>query len=240
MNVQIIKNWLVKALLATLIIAAAVAVVAILIGEINDTVWRSVGTVLSAMIHIGIVFTIISFGTGTNPLTKRSTDAVINTTMVIAILSFFTSIFAVWGFLDAEIATKLYLTYAVVLFALLHAKTLMDVAVVYVKSKPYVLANCALIITVASLIVAVIALPSGWDMLSGFYGRLLAATAIVDVTLSIVIAVMHRLYLQKHPELATNTAKHDTQAAGRIIVAVLLFVFVVWPMLSVLMSMARW
>jgi hypothetical protein len=240
MNIQQIRSWLIKALLGTLVVAATIAVVAILIGELNDTVWRAVGTVLSAMIHIGIVFTVISLGVGKNPATKRSTDLVVNSAMIIAVLSFFTSVFGIWDLLDSELAAKLYLTYAVVLFALLHVKTLMDVEAVYSGVKSYILANYVLIVAVASMILLVIHIPSGWDLLSGFFGRLLAALAIIDATLSVSIAVMHRLYLQKHPELATQTAHHDPNVSGRIIVAILLFVFVVWPMLSMLISFSRW
>ena len=54
---------------------------------------------------------------------------------------------------------------------------------------------------VAGLILGAVYAPNGDELLKGFYGRLLATSAIVDVTLSIVIAGMHRLYIQKHPEL---------------------------------------
>lgn len=45
---------------------------------------------------------------------------------------------------------------------------------------------------------------NGADLLKGFYGRLLAASAIVDVASSTIIAGLQRLYLQKHPDLVTE------------------------------------
>lgn len=238
MGADKIRNILVKMLLGTLIVSAAVAVIAILVGEMNDIVWRAIGTVVSAMFHIGVVFAIVSIAAGdATRRESRSTAFVINSAMAIASLSFFTSIFGIWGILDGEISLKLYATYAVALFALVHAKTLADIGAINQGLKPYVLANYALIVLVVLLILGAVYAPGAWDILDGFYGRLLAASVIVDVTLSISIAVLHRIYLQKHPELQPAQA-NTTGSGGRIIVAILLFVFVVWPLLSLLRSFA--
>jgi hypothetical protein len=120
---------------------------------------------------------------------------------------------------------------------LLHAKTLLDVQVVYAKVKPYMYANFLLIALVGGLILGAVYLPHGWDVLSGFYGRALAAAAIVDVTLSILIAVMHRLYVQKHPQLVDKAQQNHSVA--RIIVAILLAVFVGWPLIAFTLSFAH-
>lgn len=239
MNIQQLKSVLIKALLGSIIVAAAVAVVAILIGEMNSTVERSLGTVVSAVLHIVIVFIILSLSTSGNPTTKRSTEMVISSSMLVAVLSFFTSVFAIWGLLGGELATKLYVSYMIILFAILHVKTLLDITAVYAKARPYVVANYVFIALVAAMLLRAVHIPSGFEMLSGFYGRLLAALAIVDVTLSITIAIIHRLYLQKHPELPTPTSNHDTNSVFRLILAVLLFIFFICPMLSMLMSIGQ-
>lgn len=237
MDAQTLRSTLIKLMLGTLVLSAGLAVVLILIGTFNDTAWRAIGTLFSAMIHIGLLFAVLSLATGSVP--TKSDNLVINSAMTIAIASFFTSIFGIWEIIDGELSVKLYITYAVLLFAILHTKVLMDVEQVYAKVRPYVYVNYGFIVFVAALILGIVYIPESYDLLSGFYGRLLAAAAVIDVTLGIVVAVMHKLYLQQHPELIT---KHSEQrfAGGRIIVAILLFFFVIWPLMSFFFRLATY
>lgn len=227
-------------LLGALIIAATVAVVAVLVGNINDVMWRAIGTLFSAIVHIVLLFGVVSIAApGANESNARSTNLVINASMVIAILSFFTSMFGIWGVIDGDIAFKLYTTYIVILFLLIHAKTLMDVEATYAKVRPYVLANYAVMALVAVLILGVVYIPDGFDLLSSFYGRLLAAAAIIDVTLSIIVTAMHRLYVQKNPLVQAEGTPAQKTSGIRIIAVILFFVFVVWPLFSLMASMIR-
>ena len=57
-TVNKIRSILIKVLLGCLIAAAGVAVVAVLIGEMNDITWRLLMTVFSGMIHIGILLSV--------------------------------------------------------------------------------------------------------------------------------------------------------------------------------------
>lgn len=239
-SVTAIRALLIKLLLGSVVTAAVVAVVAILLGDFGETAWRAIGTIISAIIHIGILFAVISTSTSNDPRTERSANVVINVAMAIAVLSFFTSVFAVWDVMGATLSSKLIVTYAVVLFAIVHAKALMDMAVIYDKIKPYAIANYVAIGTVVTLILGIIYLPSELQLLSTFYGRLLAATVVIDVTLGIIIAVMQKLYIQKHPELQEASSR----AAGvfgiiRLIVALLLFFFIVLPLVMFAIAFAR-
>ncbi|MFZ1459059.1 MAG: hypothetical protein WAT17_04225 [Candidatus Saccharimonadales bacterium] len=234
-----LKSLLIKIMLACLIAAASVAVLAILAGSMGDVAWKAINTIISAIIHIGILFAVLSMTSDRNPLLQKSNDFVVNTSIVITILSFFTSIFAMWDIMTGALPFRLYATYALVLFMVLHAKTLIDVEVVYNKVKPYVYANYAFMVLVAILILGLVYVDNSWGMLDGFYGRLLGASAIVDVTLSMVIAVMHRLYTQKHPELKQQEQAHHSSPTGKIVVALLLFVFFVWPLISMVMAFSR-
>lgn len=217
-------------MLGCLIVAALVAVVAVLAGSFDSIVWKALETVFSAAIHIGILFLVLSITSNNdeNPALVRSANFVINGTMVIAILSFFTSIFSIWSVLDGEVSFKLYITYVILLFVMLHIKTLMDIRAVHMKVTPYVYANYVLVILVSLLLFGAV-----WShvyLLDGFYGRLLAASAIVDVTLSVVVAVIHRLYLQKQPELMEDVRRRP-YGALRLIVVAILFLFIVLPLL---------
>ncbi|QQS18785.1 hypothetical protein IPL68_01810 [Candidatus Saccharibacteria bacterium] len=200
-NTQNLRSLLLKIMLGCVIAAAGVAVVAVLAGSMGDAGWRAVWTVFSAMIHTALLFGIVSTTATNNPLLVRSTNMVINTSMVVAMLSFFTSVMGIWGVMDGGLAARLYATYIVSLFLVLHGKSLMDIQVQFEKVRSYVRVNYLFMVIVACLILGVVYAPDGSSILSGFYGRLLAASAIVDVTLSIVVIGMYRLYIQKHPEL---------------------------------------
>jgi uncharacterized membrane protein len=226
---------MIKLMLGCLVLAAAVAIVTILIGKFSDTTGRALGTVFVALLHIGIVFGLVSVTSSKAEVAPKAGEFVINSTILIAVLSFLTSVFALWGALSGDIVGKLYVTYIVALFVLFHGKSLFDMHVVYPKVRPYVYANFVFIAVVAAMLLGLVYAPSGTHLAEGFYGRLLAASAIVDVTLSVIVAVMHRLYLQQHPELLL---KEPAQAHRGIrpLLIVLLFVFVAIPLLQMVLG----
>ena len=90
MQIQNLRAILIKMLLGALIAAAAIAVVAVLVGNVNDVLWRAIGTLFSAIVHIVLLFGVVSIAApGANGPNVRSTNLVINASMVIAVLSFF-------------------------------------------------------------------------------------------------------------------------------------------------------
>lgn len=231
-TVQKLRSILIKSMLGCLIVAAAVAVGAVLIGEFNQTTWRALGTVFAAIIHIGILFAVISTASSkvTHPSIERAQEFVINTAIVIAVMSFFTTVLGTWDVLTGDVPAKFYGTYAVVLFAVLHVKTLFDIQILYQKARNIIYANYGFIFFVAILLLY--AIWAGTDVLSGFTGRLLAAAAIIDATLSIIAAVLFKLHAQKDPELAQQLKGPARSASTKVIIAILLFIFVVWPVIQ--------
>lgn len=221
-------------MLACLVLAAAIAVITILIGKFSETTGRALGTILVALVHIAIVFGLVSLVTSRKTdAAPKSTELVVNLTIFIAVLSFFTSVLAIWQALTGDLPLKLYITYVVVLFAVIHTKTLLDIGAVYQKIKPYVLANYLFIALVSLLILGLTYAPDAGQLLSGFYGRALAASAVIDVTISIACAVMYRLYIQKHPEIVAGSPSRS-HGALKIILALVAFVLVIWPLLAFL------
>lgn len=224
-----LRSILIKLMLGCLILAAAVAVVTILIGDFTDTTGKALGTVFAALLHIGIVFGLVSMTAPASKELQKSSDFVVNISIGISVLSFFTSVFGIWGVFEGEILGKLYLTYVVALFVLLHSKTLLDVQTLYAKVKPYVYVNYVFIALVAFMVLGLVYSPDRVELISGFYGRALAASAIIDVTLSVIVAVMHRLYLQQHPQEQKEQPSH-TGSGVRIVLIVLFFFFIIWPL----------
>ncbi len=233
-----LRSFLIKIMLGCVIAAAGVAVVAILAGTMGEVAWRAIGTLISAMIHIAILFGVISMSAPTTPELARSSNFAINSSMVIAILSFFTSIFGIWDVLPGDVAGKLYATYLIALVAILHTKTLMDIETLDSKNKGLVYANYAFIVLVAVMLMVLIYSDNAGELLNGFFGRALAASAIVDVTLSVVLAVRARLYMQKFPELQDRYApKGGGSPTARVVVILLVLIFVLPAVLQAVVSM---
>lgn len=225
-----LRSVLIKLMLGCLIVAAAVAVVTILIGEFTDTTGKALGTVFAALIHIGIVLGLVSMAAPEAKVLQKSSDAVVNISIGIAVLSFLTSVFGIWDMLQGETLGKLYLTYIVALVAVLHVKTLLDIQLMYKKVTPYVYANYVFVVLVACMILGLVYSPDGSDLISGFYGRALAASAIIDVTLSVVVAVMYRLYLQQHPKEQSKAHPSGAGSVVRVIFVLLFFFLVILPL----------
>lgn len=231
LTVAQLKSLLVKILLGCLVAAAVVAVVAVLIGGMSDVVWRSIGTIVVAMLHIAILFGVISMTPSQRSAAAQDTaNIVVNAVIIVAIFSFFTAIFNIWDVFDGALAAKLYVTYIVLLVSLLQYKTVSDAGDTHNKLRPFVYAAYGSIILVALLVLGATYSDNAWDMLSGFYGRLLAAAVIIDVTLTTIVAVILHLYLQQHPELRPKAAHRIS--VGRIVIIVLVCIFVVPMILS--------
>lgn len=237
MKVKEIRSLLIKLFLGALVVAALVAVISILVGSFNETAQRSIGTIFVAMVHILVLFGVLSI-TSKDPRTEKSTNLVLNSSIVIVVASFLTSVLAVWDLLDTEISVKLYVTYVVLLVAIFHAKAIDDIRVVYDKVAGYVYANFAFITLVVILLLGAVYLNT-LNLLDGFYGRLLAAAAVIDFTLSMIVAVMQRLYLQKHPEPVVIKDQVQRSAAGRLVVAVILFFVFGWFVLTIISAFTR-
>lgn len=200
-----IRSLLLKGVLGCLIAAASVAVFAILAGNMGDIAWRAIGTIFIAVVHIFLLFLVLP-ANRPGASQSRSANMVINALTVIVVASFFSSVANTWGMIDYSLAGKLYGTFIVSFISLLHAKGLMDIEDINPTVRSVVRANYAFVALVAMLIIGLIYLEEDGHLLSGFYGRLIAASLVVDVTLSIIVTVMHRLYLQKHPELSVKKA----------------------------------
>jgi lysylphosphatidylglycerol synthetase-like protein (DUF2156 family) len=193
-----------QVLITCLVGAAAVAVIAVLVGSFNDTLGRALGTIAMVALHAALSF---SYITETDKKNKkdggRSIDLFNNTVFALIVISFITSVFAIWQFLDGELTLKLYMSYGVLLFATLHADVLYRIRRFEKRIDAIVSTNYIFMATVVAMLFAVIFSGSPSD-LGEFYYRLLAAVGIIDATLTITAIIMHKMYLQKHPVLSAH------------------------------------
>ena len=235
-----IRTILTKGLLGCLIAAAVVAVIAILMGSMNDIALKAIGTILAAVTHLGILFTITSVVSTEAQLVRRTTGVVLNVSIGIAALSFMTAVFMIWGIITANLSFKFYGAYAVLLFSLLHWKAVVDIEEVYEKVRSYMFANVAFIFAVAILGIIVIFAPQLLETAGGFFGRLLAVSVIIDVTISVIIIVMNRLYVQKHPELMSLEATQQNKVNIWAIILFVVLAVLLIPAIGVISFIISW
>ncbi len=182
-------------MIGSLVGAAGIAVVSVLVGEFNDALGKALFTLFLVTIHA-----LLSLAYIDNSTKRYGTELKFfsNIIFVILVLSFFTSVFGVWNLFDVEVVLRLYGTYGILAFASLHGEMLYGM----VNKKPLI-DSLVYLNYVFMLIVIALLLPIVWmdtESFGDFYFRLLAAAGIVDATLTILAVINYKLYLQKHPE----------------------------------------
>ncbi len=199
-------------MIGCLVLAAGIAVVAVLVGKFSDTLGRALATIAMVALHAAFG---LGYITGAENRGRkdggRSIELFGNAVFTLIVASFVTSIFAIWHILGAWLAIKMYMLYGVLLFATLHADVLYRIRRFESRINTVVAANYFFMAAVVGMLVTVIFVEP--HHLGDFFFRLLAACGIVDATLSITAIIMHKLYLQKHPEL-TAKANHAAAASS--------------------------
>lgn len=200
MNFTQIKKLSINVMIGSLVGAAVVAVIAVLVGSFNETLGRALFTLLIVGLH---ALASLGFLETRSKLNEIDTlNFFTNTVFVIIVLSFLTSIFGIWQLFAPELVGKLYSTYFIAAFASLHGEMLARTLNAEVRINNIVYANY-----IFMGIVILLLLPLVWlsgDTFGNFYYRLLAATGIVDATLTILAVILHKLYLQKHPKVVSQ------------------------------------
>lgn len=208
MQFEKFKRFFLQTLIGCLIAAALLSVVTVLAGQFNDTFAKALLTLLVIAVH-----SLVSFGFILNHEKQPNVENLelfTNATFMIIVLSFITSVLGIWGIIGGELVGKLYMTYFVLLFAILHgevlAKTLGEES--YIDNIVY--GNFVFMFFVVLMLLPVIFF--GSEQFDSIYYRLLAAFGIIDATLTLLTVILHKLYLQKHPKV--NDAVFAIQPGG--------------------------
>lgn len=195
MSSETLKKSAIQIMLASLIGAAGIAVFAVLIGEFNDVLGKALLTLFLVTLHALLSLAYIDHS---SKRTSQTLTFFSNTIFVLLVLSFITSVFGVWGLFPGEMVGRLYGTYFVIAFAALHGEMLYGVTGKTSGVDKIVYTNYIFMALVIGLLLPIIWVDS--EYFGDFYYRGLAAAGIVDATLTIVAVILHKLYLQKHPE----------------------------------------
>lgn len=195
-NVEKIKKITIQIMIGSLVGAAVIAVIAVLIGDFSDTFQKALGTLLLVMVHSLACLAFVE----QNSKSKNSEFKFFeNAVFFIIVLSFFTSIFGVWGIASGNLVGKLYGTYFILLFACLHGQMLVEARGKKSSIDTLVDVNYVIMGFVILLIFPLIWITD--SNLPAFYYRLLAAFGIIDATLTILSVILYKMYVQKHPEI---------------------------------------
>lgn len=229
------KKYFIFTFIGSLIIAAIVAVVTVLTGQINEVTWRVFSTLFMVVIHSLVSLLFIWDDSKRNTFNRLS--FFINTIFVIIILSFVASLFGIWKIVEGETVWHFYQTFFLIGFASLHADILSK-AMGKEKYMDYVIyANYAFIIALTLLLLPTIYIRNAETVLGEMYYRFLAAVGIVDGTLSILTIIFYKLHAHKHPELKSgangegNKRRFGVGTWVIIIISVLIFFRFFLPLL---------
>lgn len=193
MPVDKIKSTLVKVLLVTLVATALVAVGLILFGSVADLLWRVIVTLIAGIVCVGILLLVLSAVPSINPNSShaRSSVFVVNSILALVCASYLTSILSIWTVISGDLPARIYLAFFVLFLGVLYAKPLINLEVTYPKIKPYIYANYVFIALTCLLTAGALVLPKEWNLWNSFYGRAVAASIVISITISMVITVMY-------------------------------------------------
>lgn len=115
--------------------------------------------------------------------------------------SYITSILSIWTVIDGDLPWRMHAAYLVFLCGVAYAKPLIDLESTHSKLKNYVYTNYFFIALACVLLSIAICAPDSWGLWDNMFGRSIAATIVINVSLSMVITVLYHLDSQQHPKL---------------------------------------
>lgn len=217
------KKYYLYSLIGSLIAAAVVAVVTILVGTFNDLTARVLSTLGLVVAHSLFSLAIVKDeDSKINKLTFFS-----NTLFVLLVSSLITSLFAVWEIISPELTSKIYALFFVVGFSALHSNTIF-----LIRNKEKLISKLVRVNQYFVWVVAAMAFPAIIiENMNDMYYRLLGSVAVIDVTLTVVTVILYKLYLQKHPQEKNELAyEHKNGGVLRILLTIF-FAYILFQML---------
>jgi len=208
MRIEEIKKVFLKIMIGSLIAAASVAVVAILVGSFNEALSKSLGVIASVAIHSLVVFSFVSNRDDLRQPTNFFTSVV----FFLVAASFFTSIFGILELIGEDIIGKAYATYGLLAFAALHGDALNQLRGFSQRINSLVFTNYGLMTLAVLLLLPIIYV--GFDIADGFYGRLTAAVLVVDFTLTMIVYIMFRMFSNDNPEAVNGVINNKEKSSS--------------------------
>lgn len=224
------KKYLINTLIASLIAAALVAVVSVIIGSFNDTtariIWILVSVVGHALLNIALL--------------ERSEDPdskfmlFKNVLYALIPVSLVTSILGISTVISSGLTGSLYNLFIVIALVSLHSNILWLFKESTKLINNLIKSNIMVTGLTGALMLPQIFLSDPQQDLGDYYYRILAAAAIVDATLTILILIFYKLFTQHNPK-AKDILQLFTKRGGKtrvwVWVLVVFFALQILPML---------
>lgn len=220
------KKYYLYTLIGSLIAAAVVAIVTILIGTFNNLTARVLGTLALVVAHSLVSMTVVK-----DEKSKINSLAFFSETLFLLIVSsLIVSLLATWGILSPGVTYKIYAIFFVFGFCSLHSNTIF-----LIRNKDRLISKLVYINQYFIGTATLMALPAILiENMNGIYYRIFGSIAVVDVTLTVVATILYKLYLQKHPE-EKNVLLYENKNGG--VLRVLLTIFFAYILLQMLFSL---
>ena len=198
-NFTELKRIFLFVLIGSLIISASVAIIIVLTGTMNEITAKVLWTLGTVAIHSLAILAVTWDEKHQSEWERLAFFA--NVLFLLIGASFITSTLAIWEIFPGETMRHLYQSYFVLGLAALHGNALHKV----LKRKRYIdniiYANYIFIgIVVIMLQPFIFTNYNRTGVLGKMFPRVLAASGIVDGTLSVLVTIFYKLYLQQHPE----------------------------------------
>ncbi len=193
------KKFFIWSCIGSLIVAALVAVVTVLIGEFTEITARVLWTLAIVVLHS--LVSLLFIWDDSRRATFEKLSFFINTIFLIIVVSFVTSIFGIWKIISLEAVWNTYQAFFIIGFAALHGDILSKARGREKYMDIVVGVNYLFIVLVASMLLLIIYITNAYMVLGDMYYRILAAAGIIDGTLSILTIIFYKLYMHKHPEI---------------------------------------
>lgn len=197
-NLAELKTFFLYCLIGSLIVAATMAVINVLMGEFSEFSIRVLWTLTIVVFHALFSLSFIWDDEKQDSMERLGyfTDVL----FYCIIVSFMICLGAAWDMIDGSTFGKLYQSIFVIAFAALHGDVL---------SKAYgkedvmdiiIIVNYFVMFAVVVLLLKLIFMGYNFNAYGESLLRVLGAAAIVDGTLSILTIIFYKLYLQKNPD----------------------------------------
>lgn len=191
------KKYSVYILVAGVVLSALISIVAVLIGEFNSYVIKALFSTGWIVIHSLVALSFVSLNAQKHEISK---EIMINTTFVIVIASFFTSVLGTWEIVSRLTTVHFYFAFVMAMVAAGYCGVILRM--LRVDNLTKIAANSTIATTI---ILYVYSLP--WIFENNYYvpelyKRIFISISILLGMFTMLTAIFSRMFLSKHPEIA--------------------------------------
>jgi hypothetical protein len=213
-NLAEMKRFFLFNLIGSLIIAALVAIVTVLVGKFNETTARVMWTLFMVVVHSIVSLSFIWDDEKQETFERLAFFT--NVLFFIIVLSFITSILGIWKVIPRDVVWRIYETAGVLLFASLHGNILAKALGRETYIDMIIFANYFFMVVVVAMLMPIIYIKDYSVVLGEFYFRALAAVAIADGALSILAIIFYKIYMHGHPKAENALANNWVNEKGKV------------------------